>query len=342
MVYNMRSKTEKFLSRLPVLVRHSYDGSKNPNVTKNFETIGKLMEKKDWLEKNFEESRGHLKAVAYRMLGSVGEAEDAVQEAWIRLSKSESEKIDNLSGWLTTVVARVCLDVLRSRKSKREEPLDQKHSDIPSEDWGNPEADFMIADSVGPALLVILDTLTPAERIAFVLHDLFNLSFEEIGPIIDRSETAARQLASRARRRVRGAPTPDDDADRQQEVVSAFLAASRDGNFEALIRLLHPDVVLRADQTAIQIAELNKSKGAPQFKPVMKGPQLVADTMKGKATAAQLALVNGLAGLTWSPAGKPVVAFCFSMQGGMISAIDIVMDPKSLGDFEIEIIETKK
>ncbi len=299
------------------------------------------MEKKDWLEKNFEGARQHLKAVAYRMLGSVGEAEDAVQEAWIRLNRSESEAIENLNGWLTTVVARVCLDVLRTRKSRREEPLDAQVSEIPAQGWGNPEAEFMIADAVGPALLVILDTLTPTERIAFVLHDLFHLSFEDIAPIIDRTESAARQLASRARRRVRGARSPQEDDQRQQEIVAAFLAASRDGNFESLIRLLHPDAVLRADETAIKIAEMNKAKGAPQFVREMKGAKLVAETMKGKATAAQLALVDGVAGMTWAPGGKPVVAFCFSVEDGAISAIDIIMDPQSLSDIKIEIIESK-
>jgi RNA polymerase sigma factor (sigma-70 family) len=299
------------------------------------------MEKKDWLEKHFEEARHHLKAVAYRMLGSTGEAEDAVQEAWIRLTRSESEKIENLSGWLTTVVARVCLDTLRSRKSRREESLEQKHSDITGEGWGNPEAEFMVADSVGPALLVILDTLTPTERIAFVLHDLFNLSFEDIAPIIDRTEEATRQLASRARRRVRGVEAPLADAQRQQEMVAAFLTASREGNFEALIRLLHPDVVLRADSTAVKIAELNKAKGAPQFQPEMKGAKLVAETMKGKASGAQLVLVNGLAGATWAPGGKPVVAFCFALRDGMISSIDIVMDPKSLSKIDIETMDLK-
>jgi len=298
------------------------------------------MEKKDWLAKNFEETRKHLKAVAYQMLGSSGEAEDAVQEAWIRLNRSESEEIDNLRGWLTTVVARVCLDMLRSRKSKREDPLDDKVSNLPIEKE-NPEADFLIADSVGPALLLVLDLLTPTERIAFVLHDIFDLSFEEIAPIIDRSEEATRQLASRARRRVKGANTPQEDRERQEEVVSAFLAASRDGNFEALIRLLHPDVVLKADETAVKISEANKAKGAPQFKDKITGAKNVADTFKGRAAGAQLALINGFAGGTWAPGGKPVVAFCFTMAGGKISAIAIVMDKKKLESFEFEIIDTK-
>jgi RNA polymerase sigma-70 factor (ECF subfamily) len=295
------------------------------------------MDKKDWLAKNFEETRDHLKAVAYRMLGSVGETDDAVQEAWIRLTRSESEKIENLSGWLTTAVARVCLDMLRSRKSRREEPLDEKIYDIPSEGLGSPEADLLVADSVGQALLVVLDTLTPVERIAFVLHDLFDLSFEEIAPIIDRTEAAARQLASRARRRVRGASTPQEDIERQQEVVAAFLAAARDGNFQALIKLLHPDIVLRADETAVKIAEANKHKGAPKFKREIRGAKNVADTFKGNAEAAQLAFVNGSPGATWAPGGKPVVAFCFLLKGGKISAIDIVMDRKELCDIDIEI-----
>ena len=295
------------------------------------------MEKKDWLARNFEETRHQLKSVAYRMLGSIGEAEDAVQEAWIRLNRSESAKIENLNGWLTTVVARVCLDVLRSRKSRREEPFDSKTPESPVE-TKNIEAEYMIADSVGPALLVVLDTLTPAERIAFVLHDLFDVPFEEIAPIIDRTEASARQLASRARRQIKGASTSREDRSKQREVVTAFLAASRDGNFQELLRILHPDIVLRADATAVNVSEANKSKGAPQFKPEIRGAKNVADTFKGKAAAAQLALINGLIGATWAPAGKPVVAFCFTIDGGQISAIDIVMDSSSLGDLDLEII----
>jgi RNA polymerase sigma factor (sigma-70 family) len=182
------------------------------------------MENKDWLENHFRESRHRLLAIAYRMLGSEDEAEDAVQEAWIRLTRSESKAIENINGWLTTVVTRVCLDLLRSRKSRREVPIDDTVYEIPSEGSGNPEGDVLLADSVGPALLVLLDLLTPTERIAFVLHDLFDLSFEEIAPIINRSEMAARQLASRARRRIRGASAPNCDMERQKEVVSAFLA----------------------------------------------------------------------------------------------------------------------
>lgn len=299
-----------------------------------------MMQNKDWLTIHFEQTRGHLKAVAYRMLGSTGEAEDAVQEAWVRLNRSESEKIDNLSGWLTTVVARVCLDILRRRKSRPEESLEQYDDEVKDDHTQQPEQGFIIADSVGPALLMILDTLSPAERIAFVLHDLFDLPFEEIAPVIDKSETATRQLASRARRRVKGTSPAYQDSDRQQQMVTAFLAASREGNFDALIKLLHPDAILRADDTAIKVTRANQAKGAPQFKAQISGATHVADTMKGKAAGAQLALVDGLAGATWTANGKPVVVFCFSLSGDKISAIDIVMDPKTLRNINVEVIDS--
>jgi len=186
---------------------------------------------------------------------------------------------------------------------------------------------------------LVLETLTPSERIALVLHDIFDLPFDEIAPIVDRTEEATRKLASRARNRIRGANTPQEDNERQKEIVSAFISAARDGNFEALIRVLHPDVVLRADTTAVKIAEINKAKGAPQFKPIMNGANLVAQTFKGKAAAAQLAWINGSAGGTWAPGGKPVVAFCFKISGGRISEIEIVMDKTKLENSEIKIIE---
>lgn len=297
------------------------------------------MEKQDWLAKSFEEVRDHLKAVAYRMLGSADQAEDAVQEAWIRLARSESERIENLTGWLTTVVARVCLDMLRSRKSRSEEPLEEGVSEIPGDGSGDPEADVHLADSVGPALLIVLDSLTPPERIAFVLHDLFGVSFDEIAHILDSTEGAARQFASRARRRVRGARVPQHDRERQHEVVSAFLTASKEGNFEALIMLLHPDVVLRADETAVAATQSNAAKGAPQFKREIRGAKNVADILMGKAAGAGLALVNGSAGATWPPKGKPVVAFCFSVKGGRIATIEVVMNPTKLETFDVEAIE---
>jgi RNA polymerase sigma-70 factor (ECF subfamily) len=295
------------------------------------------MEKKDWLAKDFEETRPHLRAVAYRMLGSVDEAEDAIQEAWIRLTRSQSDKIDNLGGWLTTVVARVCLDMLRSRKSRKEELLDNQLIRDPGS--ANPDADLLMADSVGPALLVVLDALNPAERIAFVLHDLFDLSFEEIAPVIDRTETAARQLASRARRRVRGMKaTAQEDTHRQREVVTAFLAASRDGDFSALLALLHPDAVLRADKTAVKVAAANQAKGAPAFKSEIRGAEHVAETLKGRARGAQLALVDGFTGATWAPSGKPVVVFAFAVRDGKIEEIDVIMNTEDLKKMEVEMI----
>ncbi len=296
------------------------------------------MEKNDWLATHFESTRNHLQAVAYRMLGSRSEAEDAVQEAWIRLNRSESDGIENLGGWLTTVVARVCLDMLRSRKAAREESLEEILVDLPEEGEGDLEENFLIEDAVGPALLMVLDTLTPAERIAFVMHDLFGLTFDEIAPIIERTEITTRQLASRARRRVRGAAMPRKDAQRQQEVVTAFMLASRQGDFDALIRLLHPDVVLRADETAIKVSTANKDRGAPQFKHELVGAELVANTLKGSAQGAQLAFVNGLAGATWGAKGKAVVAFCFVVNDGRIEAIDIVMDKTALDNLDIQII----
>lgn len=297
------------------------------------------MEKNDWLATEFETTRHHLQAVAYRMLGSRSEAEDAVQEAWIRLNRSDSESIGNLGGWLTTVVARVCLDMLRSRKTAREESLEEMLLDLPEEGEGDLEEELLIADAVGPALLLVLDRLTPAERIAFVLHDLFDLSFDEIAPIIERTESATRQLASRARRCVRGATMPRKDAGRQQEVVAAFMQASRQGNFDALIRLLHPDVVLRADETAIKVSAANKARGAPQFAAEIAGATAVADTLNGSAQGAQLALVNGLTGAAWGMNGKTVVAFCFAVNDGKITAIDIVMDKQVLENFDIQIID---
>ena len=211
------------------------------------------MDERAWLTERFEEHRTRLRAVAYRMLGSPSEADDAVQEAWLRLNRADTGSVENLTAWLTTVVARVCLNMLRTRESRREEPLDVHGPDpiISREDGGDPEQEALLADSVGLALLVVLDTLTPAERLAFVLHDMFAVPFDEIGPMIERSPAAARQLASRARRRVKGgAPVPDADLTRQRRVVDAFLAAARGGDFEALVALLDPDVVLRADRAA--------------------------------------------------------------------------------------------
>src|SRR3989441_703892 len=289
------------------------------------------MEDRGWLATRFEENRTHLKAVAYRMLGSVSEAEDAVQDAWLRLSRSDTSGVENLDGWLTTIVARVCLDMLRSRKSRREEPLGAQAPEmiVSREEGVDPEREALLADSVGLALLVVLETLAPAERVAFVLHDMFDLPFDEIAPIVGRSPTAARQLASRARRRVQGAATvPDADLTRQREVVDAFLAASRGGDFDALLAVLDPDVVLRADSAAVQMGASRDIRGA----------KAVADTFSGRARAAQPALVNGAVGLVWAPGGRPRVVFGFTITRGKIVEIDLVADPERLRQLALAVL----
>jgi RNA polymerase sigma-70 factor (ECF subfamily) len=291
------------------------------------------------LAHQFEESRGHLRAIAFRMLGSSTEADDAVQEAWLRLSRSDVTGVGNLTGWLTTVVARVCLDMLRSRKARREEPLDLESPDALLEDEGDAEHDLVIADSLGLALLLVLETLTPAERVAFVLHDMFDVSFDEIAHIVDRSPVAARQLASRARRRVQGASsTESGDRTRQREVVDAFLAASRDGDFNALLALLDPDVVLRADRLAVEASAARVAAGAPRLAPEIRGREQVAGTFSGRAGAAQLALIDGVAGAVWAPGGRTRAAFIFTVANGTISEMEIVYDPERIARLEIAIL----
>jgi RNA polymerase sigma factor (sigma-70 family) len=288
------------------------------------------MAQDDWLADRFEEHRPHLRAVAYRMLGSPNDAEDAVQEAWIRLSRSDSNAVENLGGWLTTVVARIALDMLRSRTSRREEPV----SEVPPEPAHNgtpdtqPEEAIMIADSLGPAMLVILETLSPAERIAFVLHDMFAVPFDEIGPIVGRSPAAARQLASRARHRVQGAdPAGAVDRSRARRTVEAFLSASRDGDFGALLALLDPEVVLTADADAVRV-------GASQ----VRGSQAVAETFAGRARAARLAWINGQPGLVWAPGGKAQVVFGFTVEEDKITAIQLLANSATLDDLDIVLI----
>ena len=265
------------------------------------------------------------------MLGSLSEAEDAVQEAWLRLSRSGASGVENLGGWLTTVVARVCLDMLRSRKAKAEEPLvPQVPEPTTSQGANDPEQEAILADSVGLALLVVLETLTPAERVAFVLHDLFAMPFEEIAPIVGRSAAAARQLASRARRRVQGGTTVGDaDRSRQREIVAAFLAASRGGDLAGLLALLDPDVVLRADGAAVAAGAADE----------VRGSAAVAETFSGRARAAQPALINGVAGLVWAPGGQPRVVFDFAIAGGKIVAIHLIADPQRLRDLDLAILD---
>jgi RNA polymerase sigma factor (sigma-70 family) len=295
------------------------------------------MDDHEALAERFEENRLHLRAVAYRMLGSPSEADDAVQEAWLRLNRSDTDGVENLRGWLTTVVARVCLDMLRSRKSRREEPLDARVPEpiVSRADGTDPEHEALLADSVGLALLVVLETLAPAERVAFVLHDMFDLPFDEIAPIVGRSSTAARQLASRARRRVRGAAVPETDRSRQREIVNAFLAAARGGDFAGLLAVLDPGVVLRADEAAVLASASRQAGDAPKLAPVVRGAATVADTFSGRAAAAQPALVNGAAGLAWAPGGRPRAVIAFTIIEGKIAEIELVADPERLRQLDL-------
>jgi RNA polymerase sigma factor (sigma-70 family) len=287
------------------------------------------MDEREWLAERFEEHRTHLRAVAYRMLGSLSEADDAVQDAWLRVSRADTAEVRNLRGWLTTVVARVCLTALKSRKSRPEEPLSPRLPEpiVSPEDGVDPEHEALLGDSVGLALLVVLDTLTPAERLAFVLHDIFSVPFDEIAPIVERSPAATRQLASRARRRVRGAtPFPDADLSTQREVVDAFLAASREGDFEALIAILDPDVVLRADGGALAASIVVRGASA-----VAKQSHAFARSRAGEARPA---IVNGAAGVVWAARGRPFSVVGFTVRGGKIAAIDILADPTRLEQLE--------
>jgi RNA polymerase sigma factor (sigma-70 family) len=285
-------------------------------------------EDNDWLAERFEEQRPQLRAVAYRMLGSLSEADDAVQEAWLRLSRSDAGAIENLGGWLTTVVARVSLNMLRARKAKREEPLEARVPDpvVSPEDGADPEREALVADSVGLALLVVLETLSPAERLAFVLHDMFAVPFDEIGSITGRSPEAARKLASRARRHVRGeAPVPDRDLARQREVVDAFFAAAREGDFEALVSVLDPDIVLRADEGAGPLH-------------VIRGARHVASRAMRFARLAPYvhpALVNGAAGVVVVPPDGPRAVLAFTVTDGNIVEIDAISDSRRLGELDL-------
>jgi len=291
------------------------------------------MDEHEWLAEQFEANRSHLQAVAYRMLGSLSEADDAVQESWIHLSRSGTSSVENLGGWLTTVVARICLDMLRSRKSRREEPLEASMPEpiTSREDGVDPEQEALLADSVGLALLVVLDTLSPAERLAFVLHDIFAVPFEEIAPIVERSPTATRQLASRARRRVRGTTTVRDrDLTARREVVDAFLAASRAGDFDALLAVLDPDVVFRADRTAA-------SAGAPEE---VRGASAVARQFSGRAQGgARSALVNGAVGVVVAPRGRLFLVLRLTIRHGKIVGIDAVADPAHLHQLRLSVLD---
>ncbi|MCU1427819.1 MAG: hypothetical protein JWL83_1819 [Actinomycetia bacterium] len=284
------------------------------------------MDEHDWLAQRFEENRTHLRAVAYRMLGSLSEADDAVQEAWIRLSRADTSSVENLSGWLTTVTARVCLNMLRSRGSRREDLAGAHVPDpiVNLEGGVDPEQQALLADSVGLALLVVLETLAPTERLAFVLHDMFAVPFDEIAPVVGRSPEAARQLASRARRRVQGAAVPDADIARQREVVDAFFAAARGGDLDALVAVLDPDVVLRSDRGVV--------RGATA---VAGGAIMFAEP----ARRVRAALVNGAAGVVITIDEQPVAVMGFTVAGGKIVAIDSLNDPERLRALDLTIID---
>jgi RNA polymerase sigma-70 factor (ECF subfamily) len=286
------------------------------------------MSEHDWLAERFEENRPHLRAVAYRMLGSSAEADDAVQEAWLRLSRTGTSEVENLGGWLTTIVARVALNMLRSRTLRREEPMDPPPTGqpvAPPPNGTDPEHEAVLADSVGLALLVVLDTLTPAERLAFVLHDMFAVPFEEIAPVVERSPVATRQLASRARRRVQEARVQPGEISRRREVVAAFLAASREGDFDALLTMLDPDIVLRADAAAAQMGADAEAIGA----------RAVAGIFSGRAKALRPALIDGVPGAVWTLRGETRVVFAFTIVGGTITAIEQIADPERIARLEV-------
>jgi RNA polymerase sigma-70 factor, ECF subfamily len=305
---------------------HCYDQTEERDVTKR---------ENDWLARRFEEHRTHLRAVSYRMLGSLAEADDAVQEAWIRLARTDAGEIENLRAWLTTVVARVCLNMLQSRRTRGEQPLDVHVPDpvVDPETGTSPEHEALLADAVGLALLVVLDTLTPAERLAFVLHDMFAVPFDDIAPIVGRSSEAARQLASRGRRRVRGAdPGPDVDLERQREVVEAFLAASRKGDFDALLEVLDPDIVLRADS-----GELEEPPSV-----FLRGAHEVASQallFRNLAPHVRPVLVNGAVGFVAAPGGKVFSVGTFTIKNGKIAEMYVLADPERLARIDFAFLD---
>jgi RNA polymerase sigma-70 factor (ECF subfamily) len=300
----------------------------------------------DFLAERFEAHRPHLRAVGLRMLGSAAEAEDAVQEAWFRLRRADSDELRNLGGWLTTVVGRVCLDMPRSRRARREEPLDGREAEPAggpapgSAPPVDPREQAVLADSVGLALLVALDTLSPPERLAFVLHDLFAVPFEEIAPIVDRSPAATRQLGSRARRRIQGAaPSIEPDRARRRQVVEAFLVAARGGDLAALLAVLDPEVVLRADPVAVRTATASLAVGAPALAAEVRGIEAVAEVFLGRAKEARPALLDGLVRAVYAPGGTVRSAIVFTVGGGRVTGIEVIADPARLAELEVEPLD---
>src|SRR5580658_2810102 len=315
------------MSRCAPLVRHPSDEPKEPKVTDPS------------LSTRFEEDRPRLRAVAYRMLGSATEADDAVQETWLRLTRAEASPVDNLGGWLTTVVTHVCLDMLRARKTREQAVPAIAGGAVAASGPTDPEREVLLADAVGSAMMVVLDTLSPAERVAFVLHDLFAFSFEDIGAIVGRSPLATRQLASRARRRVQGAGEKEEDLPSQREVAQAFMAASRDGNLEAVLAVLDPDVVLRVDAVGVKAAAANAAKGAPRLVPELHGAADVARVFLGSAQAARPVLVDGTPGAAWAPGGRPRAVWTFKVEQGRIVEVQFIADPKTMARLEVLLVD---
>jgi RNA polymerase sigma-70 factor (ECF subfamily) len=321
------------MSHYARLVRPSHDGREEPNVTDPS------------LSTRFEENRPRLRAVAYRMLGSASEAEDAVQEAWVRLTRGDAETLDNLTGWLTTVVTHVCLDALRARKT-REHAAPALAEDAAASAPADPESEVLLADAVGSAMMVVLDTLSPPERVAFVLHDLFALSFEDIGEIVGRSAVATRQLASRARKRVQGAGAREEDLPSpelpsQRDVADAFMAASRHGDLQAVLAVLDPDVVLRVDAAMVKAAAANAARGAPRLVPEVRGASDVARVFLGSAQAAQPALVDGTPGAAWAHGGRARALWTFKVERGRIVEMQVLGDPKAIARLDVLLVDSR-
>jgi len=292
------------------------------------------------LSARFEENRPRLRAVAYRMLGSTSEAEDAVQETWLRVTRADVGAVDNLGGWLTSVIAHVCIDMLRARKTRENAaPAIAAEGAAAPPEPTDPEREILLADAVGSAMMIVLDTLSPAERVAFVLHDLFALSFEDIGAIVGRSAVATRQLASRARRHVQGAGERESELPSQREVAQAFMAASRDGDLDALLGVLDPDVVLRVDPVAVRAAAANEAKGAPRLVREVRGAADVARVFLGSAQAARPALVDGTPGAAWALGGHPRAIWAFKVEQGRIVEVQFIADPKAIARLDVLLLD---
>ena len=292
------------------------------------------------LSARFEANRPRLRAVAYRMLGSMSEAEDAVQETWLRLMRVGAAAVDNLGGWLTTVLGHVCLDILRARSTRETAaPAMGSEGAAAAPEPADPERELLLADAVGSAMMTVLDTLSPPERVAFVLHDLFALSFEDIGAIVGRSAVATRQLASRARRRLQGASERENELPSQRELAQAFMAASRDGNLEALLGVLDPDVVLRVDPVAVKAAAAREAQGAPRLTHEVRGAADVARVFLGRVQAAQPALVDGTPGAAWAPGGHARAVFVFKVEQGRIVEVQLIADPKTIARLDVLLLD---